>query len=64
MRAVCAVLFCHERKHHDDPVYTATFVAADDARFMIIQKNVFICHGMFHGLRRAEISLLLNYYEN
>ncbi|AEJ58303.1 hypothetical protein UMNF18_3805 [Escherichia coli UMNF18] len=39
-------------------------MAADDARFMIIQKNIFICHGMFHGQRRAEISLLLNYYEN
>ncbi|EFB5740163.1 hypothetical protein GFU39_23470 [Escherichia coli] len=64
MRAVCAVLFCHERKHHDDPVYTATFVAADDARFMIIQKNVFTCHAIFGDQHRTEISLLLNYYEN
>ncbi|AQU95376.1 hypothetical protein ARF22_18180 [Salmonella enterica subsp. enterica serovar Heidelberg] len=64
MRVVCAVLFCHERKHHDVPVYAVTFVAADDTCFMIIQKNVFTCHGMFSERRRTEISLLLNYYEN
>lgn len=52
------------RKHHDVPVYAVTFVAADDACFMIIQKNVFTCHGMFSERRRTEISLLLNYYEN
>ncbi|EMZ78557.1 hypothetical protein EC2722950_3196 [Escherichia coli 2722950] len=31
---------------------------------MIIQKNVFTCHGMFSERCRTEISLLLNYYEN
>ncbi|AXV13512.1 hypothetical protein EHR23_13325 [Escherichia coli] len=64
MRAVCAVFFCHERKHHDVPVYAATFVAADDACFMIIQKNVFTGHAIFSDQRRTEISLFLNYYEN